>query len=71
MKLAYIRLADKGMQTKHGRLGSQHITSDHYDLTLISNLRVVKVAAHDWNGGSVYIPLERLDNYSPLPEPVK
>jgi hypothetical protein len=66
MKLKYIRLSDKGMQVVNGRL-RQDLTSDHFSLTLISNLRCVKVSAPEWPA-AIYIPVERLDNFSPADE---
>jgi hypothetical protein len=55
------------MQTKFGRL-REHLESPTYEMTLISNLRSLKVEHEDWHGGSIYIPLERFDNFTPDPE---
>lgn len=66
MKLRYVRLSDKGMQVFNGRL-RQDLASDVYDLTLISNLRCVKVAHPEWES-AIYVPVERIDNFSPAVE---
>lgn len=66
MKLKYVRLSDKGMQVWNGRL-RQDLSSDQYGLTLISNIRSIKVTHVDWVA-PIYVPLERIDNYTPSPE---
>jgi hypothetical protein len=66
MKLKYIRLSEKGMQVANGRL-RQDLTSPQYQLTFISNIRCVKVMQDAW-AAPIYIPLERLDNISPVDE---
>ena len=66
MKLSYVRLRDKGMQVKHGRL-TDSLTAPFYEMELISNLRMVKVTSEGWST-PVYIPCERLDNLSPDPD---
>lgn len=66
MKLQYIRLCD-GMQTEYGRL-RRDLQSPQFTLTLIGNIRSVKVEHEDWKGGFVYIPCERLECFSPAPE---
>lgn len=65
MKLKYIRLAEKGMQVASGRL-RQDLSADFYELTLISNIRSVKINHPDWDQ-AVYVPLENIANYSPMP----
>ena len=66
MKLKYVRLTEKGMQATNGRL-SQALSHEHYGLLLISNLRTIKVSHPDWVE-PIYVPLERVDNFSPLVE---
>lgn len=65
MKLQYVRLAEKGMQTAVGRL-RQDLSHEHYEMTFVSNIRSIKIAHSDWNA-PVWVPLERVANYSPLP----
>lgn len=67
MKLSYVRLSEKGMQAANGRLG-QALDGAHYELTLISNLRCIKVHHAEWRA-PIYIPVERVDNYTPAVEP--
>jgi len=66
VKLLYARLPES-MQTEYTRL-PKALTSKAYDLTLISNLRVIRVSHESWKGGVVDVPVERFENFSLDPE---
>lgn len=64
MRLKFLRLAEKGMQVFSGRLSQTLDSTYGYSMTLLSNIRSVKVSHEDWKQ-SVYIPLEQVANYTP------
>lgn len=66
MKLLYVRLHEKGMQTSVGRLGDT-LAAPLYDMSLVSNLRSIKVTGRGWDA-PVFIPLERIANFQPDPD---
>lgn len=66
MKIAYLRLSAKGMQCAAGRL-RQDLTAEYgYEMTLVSNLRAIKVDRPEW-AEPIFVPLERLENFRPAP----
>jgi hypothetical protein len=70
VKLCHVRLTES-IQAKPGRLGTNSpLEHTEYDLTLISNLRSIKVMKKGWDE-PVWIPLERVDCFSSLEEALK